>query len=132
MKVDFCLECLDEAVKNFGTPEIINTDQGSQYTCELFRNKVEEEYKIKLSMDGKGRWADNVMIERFWRSVKYEEIYLRAYEGGKEANKGIGNYILLYNAGRPHSSLKQNGRARTPDDAYFAQLPNLRTQAKGA
>jgi len=132
MTVDFCLECLNEAIANFGKPDIINTDQGSQYTGERFRNEVIEKNGITLSMDGKGRWADNIMIERFWRDIKYNEIYLRAYEDGKEARKGIGNYILLHNSKRPHSSLKQNGKAQTPDDVFFSQFPHLRNQVKGA
>ena len=121
MEVDFCLECLDEAVARYGTPEIFNTDQGAQYTCKAFRKKIIDEYDIKLSMDGKGRWADNIIIERFWRSIKYEEVYRRAYENGREARQGIGNYILLYNSRRSHSSIGK----RTPESLYFEQLPHL-------
>ena len=127
MQVDFCIECLKEAVRDYGAPEILNTDQGSQYTCKAFREKVIDEYGIRLSMDGKGRWADNIMIERFWRTIKYEEIYRRVYAGGKDARKHIGNYILLYNSHRSHSSI---GR-RTPDSVYFEQLPHLKERLQG-
>lgn len=131
MKVDFCLECLSEAVELYGSPDILNTDQGAQYTCKEYRDLVEAN-GIRLSMDGKGRWADNIMIERFWRSIKYEEVYLRAYEGGKEAFKSIGNYIYLYNSKRPHSALKRDKLARTPDDAYFEEVPFLKNHQKCA
>ena len=131
MKVDFCLECLSEAVDIYGPPEILNTDQGAQYTCKEYRDLVEAS-GARLSMDGKGRWADNIMIERFWRSIKYEEVYIRAYEGGKAAFKSISNYICLYNSKRPHTVLKRGGLARTPDDAYFEELPFLENRKKGA
>ena len=122
MKVDFCLECLSEAIDIYGAPEILNTDQGAQYTCKEYREMVESN-DILFSMDGKGRWADNIMIERFWRSIKYEEVYIRAYEGGREAFKSIANYITIYNSKRPHSALKRGGLAKTPNEAYFEMLP---------
>jgi len=121
LTTDFCVEGLEEAIARYGIPEIFNTDQGSQFTDKDFTD-VLKEHGIDISMDGRGRWRDNVFIERFWRSIKYEEIYLRAYADGREAKDGIGAYITLYNGSRPHSSLE----GKTPDSAYFQQLPELR------
>jgi putative transposase len=121
LTTDFCVEGLEEAIARYGIPEIFNTDQGSQFTDKDFTD-VLKEHGIEISMDGRGRWRDNVFIERFWRSIKYEEIYLRAYADGREAKDGIGAYITLYNGSRPHSSLE----GKTPDSAYFQQLPELR------
>lgn len=118
LTTDFCIEALEEAIARYGTPEIFNTDQGSQFTDKDFTGVLATN-GIDISMDGRGRWRDNVFIERFWRSIKYEEIYLRAYADGREARAGIGAYITLYNGSRPHSSLG----GRTPDAAYFTQLP---------
>ncbi len=98
----------------YGKPGIFNTDQGSQFTGDDF-TKVLKDADIRISMDGKGRWMDNVMVERLWRSLKYECVYLNAYETGSEAGKGIGNWINLYNNERPHSSLDD----KTPYEAYF-------------
>jgi putative transposase len=117
MTTDFCLEAVEEAIRLYGAPEIFNTDQGSQFTSEAFTNLLISN-GIKISMDGKGRWVDNVFIERLWRSVKYEEVYLKAYASAEEARRGLGAYFNLYNTKRPHSSL--NGK--TPDEVYFQQV----------
>lgn len=116
LETDFCIEALEEALTRFGKPEIFNTDQGSQFTSEAFTGVLLRE-KIAISMDGKGAWRDNVFVERLWRSVKYEEVYLHAYNSVREARASIGRYLNFYNGGRPHSSL---GR-RTPDQLYFNQ-----------
>jgi len=116
MDVHFCLEALEEAMARFGPPEIMNTDQGSQFTSMAFTGLLKD-HNIWISMDGKGAWRDNVFIERLWRSVKYEEVYLHAYDTVSDSRAGIGRYFDLYNRRRPHSSL---GR-RTPDDVYFSQ-----------
>jgi putative transposase len=118
MDTSFCIEALDEALSKHGKPEIFNTDQGSQFTSEAFTGRLKEE-GIAISMDGKGRWCDNVFIERFWKSIKYEHVYLHAYESVQEARTKIGCYIDFYNTTRPHSSLK----ALTPDQVYFNRLP---------
>jgi putative transposase len=118
MDVDFCLEAVEKALARHGTPEIFNTDQGSQFTSTAFTGLLLDN-KIAISMDGKGAWRDNVFVERIWRSVKYEEVYLRAYGGVAEARASIGRYLDFYNHKRPHSSLD----ARTPDQAYFNQPP---------
>ena len=109
----FCLTTLNRALKTSGTPEIFNTDQGCQFTSEEWRNALDAA-GIVISMDGRGRWLDNVMIERFWRSIKYEDIYLKSYENGLELKDGIQAYITRYNHYRPHESL---GDA-TPDEIY--------------
>ncbi len=111
LEADFCIEALEEALARFGKPNIFNTDQGSQFTGILKREE------IAISMDGKGCWRDNVFVERLWRSVKYEEVYLHAYASVPEARAGIGRYFDFYNRVRPHSRL---GR-RTPDQIYFNQ-----------
>ncbi len=111
---DFCVAALEEALQRHGKPDIFNTDQGSQFTSYAFTS-VLKDADIKISMDGKGRWMDNVMIERLWRSLKYECIYLNAFETGSEARAGIGRWIDRYNSQRPHSSLDD----RTPDEAYW-------------
>jgi len=118
MDTSFCIEALDEALSRHGKPEIFNTDQGSQFTSEAFTGRLKEE-GIAISMDGKGRWCDNVFVERFWKSIKYEHVYLHAYESVQEARTKIGRYIDFYNSARPHSSLK----ALTPDQVYFNRLP---------
>ena len=118
MDVSFCLEALDEALSKYGKPEIFNTDQGSQFTSEAFTGRLKKE-GIDISMDGKGRWCDNVFVERFWRSIKYEEIYLHAYDSVSEARNRIGQYIQFFNQMRPHSSLK----TQTPDQVYFNRMP---------
>lgn len=108
-----CLEALNEAVRKYGKPEIMNTDQGSQFTSIDFI-KALKDAGIQISMDGKGAWRDNVFVERLWRSIKYEEVYLHAYESVSAARQGIGRYLNFYNTRRPHSSLD----GRTPDQAY--------------
>ena len=118
MEVDFCLEAVEEALAKHGRPTVFNTDQGSQFTSAAFTGLLLEN-KIEISMDGKGAWRDNVFVERVWRSVKYEEVYLRAYESVADARASIGRYLAFYNGKRPHSSLD----ARTPDQAYFNPLP---------
>ena len=114
MEAAFCVEALEEALARHGRPEIFNTDQGSQFTSGDFTG-VLLDAKVAISMDGKGAWRDNVSVERLWRSVKYEEVYLRAYDSVSEAKASIARYLTLYNTRRPHSSLD----ARTPDEAYF-------------
>lgn len=113
MDADFCIEALEEALCRYGRPGIFNTDQGSQFTSPRF-TEVLREAGIRISMDGRGRWMDNIFIERLWRSLKYECIYLHAFETGSEARAGIGRWMRYYNAERPHSSLG----GRTPDEAH--------------
>jgi putative transposase len=117
MTTDFCLEALEDALARFGRPEIFNTDQGAQFTDADFTDKLKE-HAVAISMDGKGRWIDNVFIERLWRSVKYEDVYLRAYDSLVEARRGLAAYFSMYNGTRPHQSLEY----RTPDAVYFAAL----------
>lgn len=113
MEADFCVAALEEALERYGTPDIFNTDQGSQFTSLDFIQALKDA-QVRPSMDGRGRWMDNVMIERLWRSLKYECVYLRAFETGSEARTGIGEWIGYYNANRPHSSLDD----MTPDEVY--------------
>ena len=115
LTVDFCVEALEEALKKFGPPEIFNTDQGSQFTSEEWLTPLQAA-GVAISMDGKGRWIDNVFIERLWRSVKYEEIYLRGYAHGHEAERWLSKYFAFYNARRVHETL---GYA-TPDEVYLS------------
>ena len=114
MSTDFCLEALEEAIVKYGRPEIFNTDQGSQFTSVDF-TQVLKDHGIQISMDGKGRWADNVFVERLWKSVKYEHVYLHAYDSVSEARQQLAGYFEFYNTRRPHSSLG----GQTPDTAYF-------------
>ena len=114
MEAAFCVETLEEALAKHGKPDIFNTDQGSQFTGSAFTG-VLKAHDIKISMDGKGAWRDNVFVERLWRSVKYEEVYLRAYDSVSDARASLGRYLDLYNRRRPHSSLDD----QTPDQAYF-------------
>jgi putative transposase len=118
MEVEFCLEAVEEALARYGRPDIFNTDQGSQFTSGEFTGLLRNS-GIAISMDGKGSWRDNVFVERLWRSVKYEEVYLRAYDNVGEARASIRRYFDFYNRKRPHSSLDR----RTPDQAYFEHLP---------
>jgi putative transposase len=115
MTPDFCVEALQEALHRYGAPEIFNTDQGSQFTSAAWTDVLKGR-DIRISMDGKGRWIDNVFIERLWRSVKYEDIYLRAYEDGRQVQAGLTKYFHFYNGRRLHQSLDY----RTPDELYFA------------
>jgi putative transposase len=120
MEVGFCLEALEEALARHGRPEIFNTDQGSQFTSAAFTSLLSKN-DIAISMDGRGSWRDNVFVERLWRSVKYEEVYLNAYESVAAARASLGRYLDFYNRKRPHSSLD----ARTPERAYFDHLPQV-------
>ncbi len=120
MEADFCVEALEEALAKYGRPEIFNTDQGSQFTGAAFTD-VLLKAGVAISMDGKGSWRDNVFVERLWRSVKYEEVYLRAYRTVMEARASIASYLRFYNSRRPHSSLDR----QTPDQAYFNRLPQI-------
>jgi putative transposase len=116
MDAEFCVAALEEAIARYGTPEIFNTDQGSQFTSLAFTT-VLREAGIRISMDGRGRWMDNVFIERLWRSLKYECVFLNAFETGSEARDGIGRWIGYYNADRPHSALG----GKTPNEAYATE-----------
>ena len=120
LEAAFCIEALEEALARYGRPEIVNTDQGSQFTSHDFTSALLKN-EIASRMDGKGAWRDNVFVERLWRSIKYEEVYLRAYDSVAEARASIGRYLACYNSRRPHSSLDR----RTPDQAYFSPLPQL-------
>ena len=123
MEAAFCVEVLEDALAKHGRPDIFNSDQGSQFSGMAFTSVLIKN-EIAISMDGKGAWRDNVFVERFWRSIKYEEVYLKAYEDVPEARQSIGRYIDFYNARRPHTALDR----RTPDQAYFNPLL-LRTAA---
>ena len=117
MDVHFCLEAVEEAIQRYGTPVIMNTDQGSQFTSRAFVGLMKE-HEIRISMDGKNSWRDNVFAERLWRSVKYEDIYLRAYESVSAVRTGLSKYFNFYNSRRPHSSLD----GQTPDQVYYNRL----------
>lgn len=118
LDTDFCVTALEEALSK-GTPEIFNTDQGSQFTSEAFTGLLKE-HDVRISMDGKGSYNDNLFIERLWRTVKYEEVYLKAYEDGREARVSLGEYLLFYNTTRPHQSLGY----LTPAEVYAGILEN--------
>src|SRR5690606_38574118 len=118
MTTDFCLEALNEAMTLYGRPQIFNTDQGSQFTSHAFTEALRSN-GIAISMDGKGSWRDNVFVERLWRSVKYEEVYLHAYESVSQVKEGLARYFDFYNRRRPHSKLDR----LTPDQVYFDSLP---------
>lgn len=120
LDASFCVDALNEAIERHGAPEIFNTDQGSQFTSEDFTN-VLKHHDIRISMDGKGRWVDNVFIERLWRSVKYEEVYIKAYDSIVTARKSLGAYFAFYNAERRHQSLDR----RTPDSVYYQDAAKL-------
>lgn len=120
METDFCIDALKEACARYGQPEIFNTDQGSQFTSDAFTKELLDR-NIMISMDGKGCWRDNVFVERVWRSIKYEEVYLHAYASVNEARTGIARYIDLYNTRRPHSSLDK----KTPNEFYYQTLPEV-------
>jgi putative transposase len=124
MSTDFCLEALQEALRRYGTPEIFNTDQGSQFTSEDWTAPLLAA-GVAISMDGKGRWIDNVFIERLWRSVKYEDVYLRAYANGTEARQSLAKYFTFYNERRVHETLEY----ATPDEVYFGALAALTPKA---
>ena len=118
LSTDFCVEALEEAITRYGAPEIFNTDQGSQFTSAEFTD-VLKTHAIRISMDGKGCWRDNVFVERLWRTVKYEEVYLKAYDTVSAAKASLGRFFEYYNRRRPHQSLDDE----TPDAIYFACLP---------
>ncbi len=118
MDVHFCLDAVEEALAKHGAPEIMNTDQGSQFTSLAFTEMLKEN-NIRISMDGKGCWRDNVFVERIWRSVKYEEVYLHAYDTLSAARSGLDRYLRFYNSRRPHSNLDR----KTPDEVYFNHPP---------
>ena len=120
----FCVEALREALFKYGAPEILNSDQGCQFTSEAFTS-VLKNWNVKISMDGKGRFKDNIFIERLWRTLKYERIYLRTYETGAELFKDLTTWFAGYNEKRKHSSLDK----RTPDEAYFQGLEKLKAAA---
>lgn len=117
MDVGFCIEALEEALQHYDKPKIFNSDQGSQFTSQPFA-QVLLDNKIDISMDGKGRWIDNVFIERLWRSLKYEEVYLKAYQSVSEAELEIGNYLVFYNEERTH----QGNNGWTPDETYHSAM----------
>jgi putative transposase len=114
LDTSFCVEALNEAIETYGAPEIFNTDQGSQFTSEDFTGVLRQQ-DIRISMDGKGRWVDNVFVERLWRSVKYEEVYLKAYDSIGDARDSLGRYFAFYNTKRRHQSLDR----QTPDSVYY-------------
>ena len=118
LDVSFCTEALEEAIMRHGIPEIFNSDQGSQFTSEAFTG-ILNAIGIKISMDGRGRWMDNVFVERLWRSVKYEDVYLKAYDSIPAARKGLRKYFEFYNSRRRHQRLDR----RTPDSVYWSTLP---------
>lgn len=114
----FCVDAVEDAIARYGRPEIVNTDQGAQFTSAAFTGLLQD-HGIAISMDGLGCWRDNIFVERLWRSIKYEEVYLHAYASVSEAKAGIGRYLTQYNSARPHSRLAD----QTPDEAYFTPLP---------
>ena len=118
METAFCIEAVEDAIARHGKPEIFNTDQGSQFTSEAFTGLLKQ-HSIAISMDGKGCWRDNVFIERLWKSVKYEEVYLRAYESVSHARESLGRYFIFYNTRRPHTALER----QTPDKVYSQPQP---------
>ncbi len=118
MDVEFCVAAMRDAIERYGVPEIVNTDQGSQFTSHEFTELLKA-HGIRISMDGRGRWLDNVFIERLWRSVKHEEVYLKAYDSVSAARASLGRYFAFYNSRRPHSSLDRV----TPEQFYFSSLP---------
>ena len=124
LTTDFCIEALEEAITRYGTPEIFNTDQGSQFTSAEFTGVLKAR-NIRISMDGKGCWRDNVFVERLWRTIKYEEVYLKAYDSVSQAKTSLGQFITFYNSRRPH----QTFAGKTPDMIYFAGLPQANIAA---
>jgi len=118
LSTDFCLEAVEDAIAKHGVPEVFNTDQGSQFSSSAFVGLLQQ-HGIRRSMDGKGCWRGNVIVERFWKSIKYEEVYLHAYDSVSAAKAGIERYVRFYNSRRPHKALDR----RTPDTVYFNSLP---------
>ncbi len=124
LTTDFCLDAAREAITRYGSPEIFNTDQGCQFTSQEFTGLLKD-HGIQISMDGAGRWRDNVFVERLWRSLKYEEVYLHAYETVSNAHQGVARYVTFYNQIRPHRALD----GRTPDRVYWENQPARPTAA---
>jgi putative transposase len=124
LDASFCTEALEEAIRKYGVPEIFNTDQGSQFTSDVFLNVLNTN-SIRISMDSRGRWMDNIFIERLWRSVKYEEVYLKAYGSIPEARHGLTEYFQFYNQRRRHQGLDD----RTPNEVYWSTLPEVQVAA---
>jgi putative transposase len=120
LDASFCTEALEEAIRKYGVPEIFNTDQGSQFTSDVFLNVLNTN-SIRISMDSRGRWMDNIFIERLWRSVKYEDVYLKAYGSIPEARHGLTEYFQFYNQRRRHQGLDD----RTPNEVYWSTLPEV-------
>ena len=114
----FCLDAVQEAITQYGTPAIFNTDQGCQFTSQAFTGLLND-YGIQISMDGKGCWRDNVFVERLWKSIKYEEVYLHAYETVSAGQQGLAHYLMFYNQTRPHRALD----GHTPNGVYVDNLP---------
>ena len=121
LDVSFCIEALEEAILKYGRPNIFNTDQGSQFTSDDFTNILKNN-NIRISMDGQGRWRDNIFIERLWKTVKYEEVYIKAYESISHAKKELKKFFERYNIRRPHQGLDY----RTPDEVYYGTLPKIK------
>jgi putative transposase len=124
LDASFCTEALEEAIRKYGVPEIFNTDQGSQFTSDVFLNVLNTN-SIRISMDSRGRWMDNIFIERLWRSVKYEDVYLKAYGSIPEARHGLTEYFQFYNQRRRHQGLDD----RTPNEVYWSTLPEVQVAA---
>lgn len=124
LTTDFCLAAVQEAITRYGTPAIFNTDPGCQFTSQEFTGLLKD-HSIQISMDGKGCWRDNVFVERLWKSIKYEEVYLHAYETTSAAHQGLERYLTFYNQTRPHRALD----GHTPDGVYFDNLPTRHTAA---
>lgn len=124
LSADFCVEAVQEAITRYGAPEIFNTDQGCQFTSLEFTGVLKDN-GIRISMDGKGCWRDNVFVERLWKSIKYEEVYLKAYDSVPQAKAGLGAYIDFYNTRRPHQALD----GLSPDAVYFRHMPHTRLAA---
>jgi putative transposase len=124
LTTDFCLEAVQEAITQHGTPTIFNTDQGCQFTSQEFTGLLTH-HGIQISMDGKGCWRDNVLVERLWKILKYEEVYLHAYDTVGTAHQGLERYLTFYNQTRPHQALD----GKTPDQVYFNNLPARLTAA---
>ena len=124
LTTDFCLDAVQEAITRYGTPDIFNTDQGCQFTSQEFTGFLKD-HGIQISMDGKGCWRDNVFVERLWKSIKYEEVYLHAYETVSAAQQGLARYLTFYNQTRPHRALD----GHTPNGMYVDNLPARHTAA---
>ena len=124
LDASFCTEALEEAIMKYGKPEIFNSDQGSQFTSEAFTH-ILDTHNVRISMDSRGRWIDNVFVERLWRSVKYEDVYLKAYGSITDVRHGLTAYFEFYNSRRRHQGLDD----RTPDEVYWTTLPQKKVAA---